>query len=71
MLKEKEREALNRIIKILHENEGATDILGIKIKNLITLRDSEPLLQRHTPLQETNETTLYPNPMPPLTPNIN
>jgi hypothetical protein len=39
MLEEKEREALNRIIKILLENEGAIDILGIKIENLITLRD--------------------------------
>jgi hypothetical protein len=71
MLKEQEREALNRIIKILHENEGAADILGIKIENLITLRDIEPQLPRHTPLQKTNEITLYPNPMLPLTPNIN
>jgi hypothetical protein len=71
MLKEKEREALNRIIKILQENEGAADILGIKIENLITLRDIEPQLPRHTPLQKTNEITLYPNPMLPLTPNIN
>ena len=39
MLNEKEREALNRIIKILQENEGATDILGVKIENLIALRD--------------------------------
>jgi hypothetical protein len=39
MLEEKEREALNSIIKILLENEGAIDILGIKIENLITLRD--------------------------------
>jgi len=39
MLKEKEREALNRIIKILQENEGAIDILGIKIENLIILKD--------------------------------
>ena len=39
MLNEKEREALNRITNILLENEGATDILGIKIENLIALRD--------------------------------
>jgi len=39
MLKEKEREALNRIIKILQENEEAIDILGIKIENLIALKD--------------------------------
>ena len=39
MLKEKEREALNSIIKILQENEGAIDILGIKIENLIALKD--------------------------------
>jgi hypothetical protein len=71
MLKEKEREALNRIIKTLQENEGAADILGIKIKNLIALRDSEPQLPRPTTLQKTNEITLDPNPMPPLTPCIN
>jgi len=39
MLKEKKREALNRIIKILQENEEAIDILGIKIENLIALKD--------------------------------
>lgn len=39
MLKEKEREALNHIIKILQENEGSKYILGIKIENLIALRD--------------------------------
>ena len=39
MLNEKEREALNRITKILLENEGAIDILGVKIENLITLKD--------------------------------
>ncbi len=39
MLKEKEREALNRIINILQENEEAIDILDIKIENLIALRD--------------------------------
>jgi hypothetical protein len=71
MFKEKEREALNRIIKILQENEGAADILGIKIENLITLRDSEPQLPRHTPLQKTDEITCIPYPMQPLTPNIN
>ena len=39
MLKEKERETLNRIIKILLENEEAIDIFGIKIENLIALKD--------------------------------
>jgi len=39
MLNEKEREALNRITKILQENEGAIDILGVKIENLIALKD--------------------------------
>ncbi len=70
MFKEKEREALNRIIKILQENEGAADILCIRIENLITLRDSEPQLPRHTPLQKTSEITLYTNTMPLLTTNI-
>ena len=71
MLKEKEREALNHIIKTLQENEEAIDILGVKIENLITLRDCELPLPRHTPLQKTNEITCNPYPMPPLTPNIN
>jgi len=39
MLNEKEREALNRITNILLENEGAIDILGIKIENLIALKN--------------------------------
>ncbi len=39
MLNEKEREALNRITKILLENEETIDILGIKIENLIALKD--------------------------------
>jgi hypothetical protein len=39
MFNKKEREALSRIIKILLENEGATDILGIKIENLIALKE--------------------------------
>ena len=71
MLKEKEKKAINRIIKILQENERAADILGIKIGNLITLRDSEPQLLRHTPLQKTDEMTCNTYPMQPLTPNIN
>jgi hypothetical protein len=39
MLNEKEREALNCITKILQENEEAIDILGIKIENLIALKN--------------------------------
>lgn len=39
MLDEKERKALSRIIEILRENDRAADILGVKIDNLITLRD--------------------------------
>ncbi len=39
MLKLKQREALNRIIEILEENEGAAEILRVKMESLVALRD--------------------------------